>query len=66
MRVLYGVYYWGVRFREGGVLLIGGKDFIVKWGVGWVEGIGGKVLEERYWRKGIGGFGMVLWMIEYI
>ena len=22
----------------------------MKWGVGWVEGIGGKVLEERYWR----------------
>ena len=37
-----GFYYWGVRFREGGVLLIGGKDFIVKWGLN-----GLKVLEER-------------------
>ena len=33
----------------------------MKWGLN-----GLKVLEERYWRKGIGGFGMVLWMIEYL
>ena len=50
MRVLYGFYDWGARFRyEGGVLLIGGKDSIVKWGVEWVEGIGGKVLEDWGW-----------------
>ena len=51
-----GFYYWGARFRYKEGLLIGGKDFIVKWGLN-----GLKVLEERYWRIGDG-----IIMIEYL
>ena len=47
-----GFYYWGARFRYKEELLIGGKDSIVKRGVEWVEGIGGKVLEDLGWYYG--------------